>query len=72
MNYIHATLKYRQTGWVGDNVDMLNMGLYADANCGTHGGKSTSGMQLHVEGTKTCFQISGSSSSQAAVPHSTP
>ena len=72
MNYVKSSLKYRQIGWVGDPATELNLDLYADANYGTNGGKSTSGMQLHVEGPNTCFPISGNSSSQTAVSHSTP
>ena len=72
MNYVKSTLSYRQIGWVGDDISELNLDLYADANYGTHGGKSTSGVQLHVEGPSTCFPISGNSSSQTAVSHSTP
>ena len=50
MNYVKSTLSYRQIGWVGDDISELNLDLYADANYGTHGGKSTSGVQLHVDG----------------------
>ena len=49
MDYVHSTVKYRQVGWVGDDIEPLNLGLYADANYATGGGKSTSGVQLHVE-----------------------
>ena len=53
MNYVHSTLKYRLTGWVGDTLDKANLDPYADANFGTIGGTSTSGVQLHVEGLNT-------------------
>merc|ERR1712051_712191 len=72
MNYVKSTLKYRQVGWVGDKTDAVNLDLYADANYGKDGGKSTTGVQLHVEGPHTCFPISGLSISQNAVAHSTP
>ena len=34
MQYIKSTLGYRQTGWIGDPVESLNLHLYADANFG--------------------------------------
>ena len=72
MNYVHSTIDYRQVGWVGDDIMKLNLHLYADANYGTNGGKSTSGVQLNMEGPSTCFPMSGLSVSQGAVAHSTP
>merc|ERR1712051_1014879 len=51
MNYVHSTLEYRQVGWVGDDIGKVNMDLYADANYGKDDGKSTTGVQLHVDGT---------------------
>ena len=72
MQYIKSTLGYRQTGWVGDPVEHLNLHLYADANFGGSMGKSTSGIQLNVEGPHTSFPIEACSSVQQAVSHSTP
>ena len=72
MCYVKTTLDYRMTGWVADDVGKLNLDLYADANYGTHGGKSTTGIQMNVEGPNTCFPISALSAGQTAVAHSTP
>ena len=54
MCYIKSSLKHRMTGWVGDNIDKINLDVHADANYGTNGGKSTTGVQLHVEGIHSC------------------
>ena len=50
MQYIKCTLKYRQTGWIGDSEDELNLHLYADANVGGTLGKSTAGIKLPHRG----------------------
>ena len=57
MQYIKSTLSYRQTGWIGDPVEQLNLHLYADANFGGSLGKSTSGIQLNVEGPHWSFSL---------------
>ena len=72
MCYIKGSLKHRMVGWVGDDITKINMDLYADANYGTNGGKSTTGVQLNVEGPHTCFPISALSAAQTSVAHSTP
>ena len=58
-------------GWCGDDLDSIDLHAYTDANLGTDGGKSTTGVQLQVEGPNTCFPISAVSVAQQAVSHST-
>ena len=72
MCYVKSTTNYRQTGWVGDEMSGANLHLYADANYGGSCGRSTTGVQLNVEGPKTSFPIEAVSSVQTAVSHSTP
>ena len=72
MQYVKCTLSYRQTGWIADPVASLNLHLYADANFGGTLGKSTSGIQLNIEGPHSSFPIEAISSVQQAVSHSTP
>ena len=72
MQYVKSTLSYRQTGWIGDPIAGLNLHLYADANFGGSMGKSTSGVQLNIEGPRSSFPIEAISSVQQAVSHSTP
>ena len=72
MQYVKCTLSYRQTGWIADPVASLNLHLYADANFGGSLGKSTSGIQLNIEGPHSSFPIEAMSSAQQAVSHSTP
>ena len=57
MCYVHSTLSYRQTGWVGDEMSAANLHLYADANFGGSCGRSTTGVQMNVEGPHTCFLL---------------
>ena len=71
MCYIKSTLHYRMVGWCGDDLGSIDIHAYADANLGTDGGKSTSGVQLQIEGPNTCFPISAVSVAQQAVSHST-
>ena len=54
MQYIKCTLDYRQVGWIGDDITKLNLHLYTDTNFGGSLGKFTSGVQLNVEGPRTC------------------
>ena len=72
MCYVKSTLDYRQVGYVGDSVSQVNLHLYADANFGGSRGKSTTGVQLHVEGPHTRFPIEAASAAQSCVSHSTP
>ena len=46
--------------------------MYADAKFGGSLGKSTSGIQLNIEGPNSCFPVEACSSVQQAVSHSTP
>ena len=59
-------------GWVGDSIEALNLHLYSDADYGGWKSKSTSGIQLMVEGPNTSCPICGASSVQTCVSHSTP
>ena len=72
MQYIKCTLDYRQVGWIGDDISKLNLHLYADTNFGGSQGKSTTGVQLNIEGPNTFFPMEGMSIAQTAVAHSTP
>ena len=72
MCYVRSSLAYRQTGWIGDAMSSTNLHLYADANFGGPGGRSTTSVQLNIEGPHTCFPISALSTAQTAVAHSTP
>ena len=72
MCYVRSSLAYRQTGWIGDEMSATNLHLYADANFGGSCGRSTTGVQLNVEGLHSCFPIEAVSSVQTAVSHSTP
>ena len=57
MCYVKCTLSYRQTGWIGDEMSHVNLNLYADANYGGACGRSTTGVQMNVEGPNSCFPI---------------
>ena len=54
------------------DAEDLDLHCYPDANFGRDGGKSTTGVQLQVEGPGTCFPISAVSVKQTAVSHCTP
>ena len=70
--YIKSSLGYRQTRWIGDVVIHLNLHFYAGANFGGACTKSTTGVQLNIEGPQTCFPTEASRSVQQAVTTSTP
>ena len=72
MSYIHCSMDHVMCGWVGDDAVALNIHCYADANFGTDGGKSTSGVQVQFEGPRTCFPVAVVSVAQQSVSHSTP
>ena len=72
MQYIKCTLDYRQVGWIGDDITKLILHLYADTNFGGSQGKSTTGVQLNIEGPNTFFPMEGISIAQTVVAHSTP
>jgi len=73
MCYVHSTLKWRQIGYVGDDLPEVKFHLYADADfAGDPSKKSTSGLHLAVAGSLTYFPIQGQSKRQGCVSHSTP
>jgi hypothetical protein len=74
MCYINSSLSVKMIGKVGDAMDDLVLGLYADAD---FAGcpitlRSTSGVFLRVEGANTSFPLAGMSKKQTCVSHSTP
>ena len=83
VEYINTTLSFRHFGYVSqsDSVDIIHPQLYADASFGDDqkSSKSTSGAYLvmqnrHEKGTapSTNFPITGTSTSQSCIAHSTP
>jgi hypothetical protein len=74
MCYIQSSLDVKMIGKVGDSMEDLVLGLYADAD---FAGcpitlRSTSGVFLRVEGSNTSFPLAGMSKKQTCVSHSTP
>ena len=57
--YIGSTLKYRQTGWIGDDTKNLAPHDYCDANFAgcPRTLRSTSGIQQQLEGPNSCFPL---------------
>jgi hypothetical protein len=74
MSYIHSTLDHRMCGWVGDEINKVDIHLYCDADFAgcQNTNKSTSGVCLKLEGPNTSFPISASSKKQTCVSNSTP
>ena len=61
-------------GWVGDKIEDLSLGLFADADFAgcAQSLRSTSGSHLQVQGKYTRFPLAGGSKRQGRVSHSTP
>ena len=61
-------------GWVGDRIEDLSLGLFADADFAgcAQSSRSTSGSHLQVQGKFTRFPLAGGSKRQGCVSHSTP
>ena len=74
MCYINSTLKLRMVSWVGDDKNDLGPHLYADADSAGDSKtmRSTSGVFLSILGPNSSCPLSGRSSKQTAVSHSTP
>ena len=74
VSYINCTLKYRQTGWIGDDRSLLAPHDYCDANFAgcPRTLRSTSGIQQQLEGPNSCFPLSAMSKRQAHANDSTP
>ena len=74
ISYIKSTLHYRQYGWIGDSPEQLQPHAYTDADFAgcTRTLRSTTGLQLQVEGPHSCFPIAASSKRQPHVADSTP
>eukprot|EP00435_Cladocopium_sp_Y103_P040038 s2308_g10.t2 len=74
MCYVNSTLTLRMIGWVGDDIDTMNVAVYADAGFAgcAQSLRSTSGSRMHVHGKHTRFPIAGGSKRQGCVSHSTP
>ena len=74
MCYVNSTLYLKMIGWVGDKVEDLSLGLFADADFAgcAQSLRSTSGSHLQVQGKFTRFPLAGGSKRQGCVSHSTP
>ena len=74
ITYIRSTLHYRQYGWVADQPADLQPHAYTDADFAgcTRTLRSTTGIQMQIEGPHSCFPISASSKRQPHVADSTP
>ena len=74
MCYVNSTLSLKMIGWVGDKIEDLSLGLFADADFAgcAQSLRSTSGSHLQVQGKFTRFPLAGGSKRQRCVSHSTP
>ena len=74
MCYVNSTLSLKMIGWVGDKIEDLSLGLFADADFAgcAQSLRSTSGSHLQVQGKFTRFPLAGGSKRQGCVSHSTP
>ena len=74
ITYIKSTLHYRQYGWIADQPADLQPHAYTDADFAgcTRTLRSTTGIQMQIEGPHSCFPISASSKRQPHVADSTP
>ena len=74
MCYVNSTLSLKMIGWVGDKIEDLSLGLFADADFAgcAQSLRSTSGSHLQVQGKYTRFPLAGGSKRQGCVSHSTP
>ena len=72
--YIKESVKYKQFGWVGDSLIDVAPFTYSDADFAgcSRTLRSTSGIQINIEGPKTCFPITARSLRQPLVAYSTP
>ena len=74
MCYVNSTLSLKMIRWVGDKIEDLSLGLFADADFAgcAQSLRSTSGSHLQVQGEFTRFPLAGGSKRQGCVSHSTP
>ena len=74
MCYVNSTLSLKMIGWVGDKIEDLSLGLFADADFAgcAQSLRSTSGSHLQVQGKFTRFPLAGGSKRQGCVSHSAP
>ena len=74
MCYVNSTLSLKMIGWVGDKIEDLSLGLFADADFAgcAQSLRSASGSHLQVQGKFTRFPLAGGSKRQGCVSHSTP
>ena len=74
VSYIKSTLHYRQFGWIGDDAKFLQPHAYTDADFAgcARTLRSTTGIQMQIEGPNSCFPIAASSKRQPHVSDSTP
>ncbi len=71
--YINSTLEYKLIGWCNNNLDELQISLFADADFANEpDAKSTNGVFLEIHGSDTRFPIAFISKKQTCVSHSTP
>ena len=74
MCYVNSTLSLKMIGWVGDKIEDLSLGLFADADFAgcAQSLRSTSGSHLQVQGKFTRLPLAGGSKREGCVSHSTP
>ncbi len=73
IKYISGTTTWRQIGFVGDNPEELELGLFSDADFAgdRETMRSTSGVFLALYGPHTFYPPNAQSKKQTAVSHST-
>jgi hypothetical protein len=74
MCYVHSAIHLHMVGWVGHAFDDCGLRLYSDADFAgcARTERSTSGLSLRVVASDTRFPLSGQSTRQSCVSHSTP
>jgi hypothetical protein len=73
IRYINGTVSWRQIGFIGDEPDQIEIGLFSDADFAGDRGtmRSTSGVFLALYGPHSFFPLASQSKKQTAVSHST-
>ena len=74
VGYVKYSLGYRQMGWIGNKREDLAPHVYSDADFAgcPRTLRSTSGVQINLEGTHSCFPLQARSVAQPCVSFSTP
>ena len=73
IKYINGSVAWRQIGFIGDDADPLELGLFSDADFAGDrvGMRSTSGVFLALYGPHSFFPLAAQSKKQTCVSHST-